>query len=105
SSTGLEVEERADGLSVLRAVLHADGRLVQELVHDRARELLEHRAVAWRHPLEPADRAADLLATDLLRQGAQARDRRHHVERHEVALELGGAGGGDLLARHGLALA
>src|SRR5579884_465911 len=62
-------------------------RGVQELVDDRAREMLEGLALAGVEGTERAQVARDLPLTDVLRALAQGDDRRHDVEAREPSPE------------------
>src|SRR5215210_1192812 len=62
-------------------LLQADDRLVQELVHDLARERLHGVTLALGQPGEARARLRQLAASDLLSTLADRGDRRHRVAR------------------------
>src|ERR671910_1377629 len=85
--------------------LQAHDRLVQELVHDLARQRFDRLPLALRESGKPAARLGELTSPDRLRPLAERGDRGHDVPRCQPLAKTLGLGGGDRLGLGELRLA
>ena len=70
-----------DAVGCRGCLLHAHGGQVKELVHDLGGDRFDRPPLALGEPSEPRLGLPQLRRPDLLRPGAQGRDRRDDVER------------------------
>src|SRR5688572_30618248 len=91
-----------DAVGRRRGLLHAYGRLMQELRHDLARERLDGPSLARRERGEATFRPLQLGLSDGLGLRPKRGDRRHDVERELPGAEAVGLLARDRLRAHGL---